>query len=501
MKRLQLRLLIAALPIGGLVGQLSPAHAGTLTVSSTADNTTAGNGLCTLREAVQEASLTAGAGPFECGTPTLGGSDTIVMGAAVAGATLTLLNPITLNGDGAVIIQGADIVIDAAGLGFGFIILSDQNQLRDFSLRNALTGIEVRSTADGTILGGATWAERLELDDNDTFGIRIDGGNDTTIRQTRIADSDTNIQLEAGSDGVMIRNSILGMDPGGVASSSPFELGIYVAGGSSITIRNNVIGDGGFGILIFGGDGIVVRTNFVGTNVFGTAARHNSTGIFVQAATNVEIGGPTRTTGNLISGNDLGIGVVAVDGVQITNNLIGTNLATTGIIENGDGININRATNTTLSQNVIGGQRHTGVFVDSTSTATFTANLIGTNGALADLPNGRLTGGGLAIAGVATLSGNTIAFHDELPTSTGIYVYDSGSILPGSTGNCISGNSVGLMDSSTGDIDVSENYWGDPGGPTILPMGAVFGDSIDERDAAGLLDYSAHLASSSVVCP
>jgi hypothetical protein len=43
--------------------------------------------------------------------------------------------------------------------------------------------------------------------------------------------------------------------------------------------------------------------------------------------------------------------------------------------------------------------------------------------------------------------------------------------------------------------------WGDPGGPTILPLGTIFGDSIDERDAAGLLDYSAHLASSSVVCP
>lgn len=504
MKRFHIQLTL--LLIAGLIAPALQAHAATLTVNATADNTTMGDGFCTLREAVQEASLTTGAGPFECGAPSIGGSDTIVFDAAVAGGTFTLINPLYLSFDDAIIIEGADSIVDGSGLGLAgvaFIVQSAQNEVRDLLIQGANTGIEVQSTASGTVLGGPTPATRLQLDDNTTFGIRIDGANDTTLRFTRIADSNANIQIEANSDTVRVRDSLIGLDSGGVASALDYEQGIVINGGSAITIRHNIISDNGFAIFIRGGDAIKIRGNYIGTNLAGDAPLDNSTGITIDGtATNVQIGGRANSASNLISGSLLAIAVLRVNDVEIVGNRIGTDASVTNIIENGSGINLNGALNTVIDSNVISGQRLQAIYVDNTSSATITGNLIGTNASLADLPNAQINYSvGLWISGEATLVQNTIAFHDAFPNSVGIKLEGGGSILSGSVDNCISGNSIGLQDDSTGDINLGGNYWGDPSGPTILPSGTVFGDSVEEVNPSGLLDYASFLTSSPVVCP
>ena len=71
-------------------GQLSVAHAAVITVNSTADNLTAGNGFCTLREAIMNANsdtdttggdCVAGSGPDTISVPA--GTYTLSLGSAL----------------------------------------------------------------------------------------------------------------------------------------------------------------------------------------------------------------------------------------------------------------------------------------------------------------------------------------------------------------------------------------------------------------------------------
>jgi CSLREA domain-containing protein len=113
------RVLIAILYLFGILFVAQPARAATLTVNSTADNVTAGDGNCTLREAITNANL-AGGGDSTSGDCVAGsaGADTITFDATLSGATIRLGSTLTL---------ASDITIDGSSLASSVILNGDAN--------------------------------------------------------------------------------------------------------------------------------------------------------------------------------------------------------------------------------------------------------------------------------------------------------------------------------------------------------------------------------------
>ena len=101
--------------------------------------------------------------------------------------------------------------------------------------------------------------------------------------------------------------------------------------------RNIISGNTSYGIFIGGFTGGVIQNNYIGTDVSGTVARPNNVGIYLQSGsgtTGVLIGGPGGE--NLISGNLVnGILVEAAVDVTIQSNLIGTDANGTAALGNG----------------------------------------------------------------------------------------------------------------------------------------------------------------------
>ena len=75
--------------------------------------------------------------------------------------------------------------------------------------------------------------------------------------------------------------------------------------GTSTATGNLISGNGGSGIFLEGAASAVIQGNVIGTDRTGTVALGNGIeGItLTQASTNVTIGGPGSTLGNLVSGN------------------------------------------------------------------------------------------------------------------------------------------------------------------------------------------------------
>lgn len=130
-----------------------PSYAATITVNSTADNLTAGNGLCTLREAIMNANLPAG-GDSTSGDCVAGvaGTDTIVFDSSLNGTPivlglagsgedanatgdLDLTDAITIQGQGA-----RNTIIDGGGIDRVFHITGNGTYLiNDLTIRNGST--------------------------------------------------------------------------------------------------------------------------------------------------------------------------------------------------------------------------------------------------------------------------------------------------------------------------------------------------------------------------
>ena len=93
--------------LGGSFAAPHRVYAASFVVNTTADNATAGDGFCTLREAIQS---TNNAGNGDCGanSPV---ADTITFGASLSGATITLGStlPSIVSGQGALTIDGSSL--------------------------------------------------------------------------------------------------------------------------------------------------------------------------------------------------------------------------------------------------------------------------------------------------------------------------------------------------------------------------------------------------------
>ena len=327
--------------------------------------------------------------------------------------------------------------------------------------------------------------------------ITLDGGGKVTLDGSGAGSGISGLELE--TEGHTVRGMI-------VANFG--EYGIYVTGNKCTIEACAVVGSGQDGIRIEGNTASVTGC-WIGTN--GTSALGNTrSGIYINGATDVTIGGPAVADRNIISAN--GINGIAVyqcnSGIEISGNYIGTTAMGSSALGNVfDGIWINNTAGVRVGGagkgNVVSGNDSNGITIVGTvsTDCVVQGNYIGVNAAgTAALPNtfsglivqeagstqvgGTEAGEGNVISGngvngiqvtnynsnFTTIEGNFIGvdFTGTLPvpnTYDGIYSSNTNAIRIGqsgsNSGNIISANGGnGIYLSSTGNCRVFQNKIG-----------------------------------------
>ena len=233
--------------------------------------------------------------------------------------------------------------------------------------------------AVGNIVGGTDDGARNVISGNDHYGIGLFAG---------IVDASDNL-----IQGNFIGTDVSGILPLGNGFNGVFieDTGPNLVGGAEVSARN-VISANGTGVLIRGAGaaGNVLQGNFIGTTVTGIDALGNlESGVRMNGAVGVLVGGTTRGSGNLISGNG-SIGVHLSLGSSsnvIQGNFIGTDVTGSDLLGNGGGVRFEEASDNTLggatsgAGNLISGNQFHGVeIIEFTATRnSVQGNLIGTD--------------------------------------------------------------------------------------------------------------------------
>jgi hypothetical protein len=262
------------------------------------------------------------------------------------------------------------------------------------NLGNLLDGIFVEGDT-GTIGGSSAAARNVVA--GGTRGLYLAGDN-LTAQGNFIGTNAAGTVAIANFIGVLVggQDNVLG-GPG--------------AGEGNLISGNNVAAIGSAGVmLISGASGFSIAGNRIGTNLAGTAALPNRAGVRVEdGCLGGTLGGATIAHANVISGN-VQSGLIVSGAVTVTGNRIGTNLAGAAALPNGQhGISIEGFAGAFISSNVISGNVGSGVRVQG-GASSLTLNRIGTDLAgTGALPNG--DGGVKGNATGLTMTSNTIAFN------------------------------------------------------------------------------------------
>jgi CSLREA domain-containing protein len=380
---------------------------------------------------------------------------------------------------------------------------------------------------------------------NQSYGLVASDVTDLVIGSTGplprnvISGNGNNGIFAPGLDGAIIRGNYIGTNAAGTAAI-PNSDGILVSassnliiGGTGATDRNVISGNIGSGITIIDGStNTQVQGNYIGLNAAGTGDLGNSVdGIVLNNANNSTIGGANANQRNYIAGNtNSGIYVNGGNSTTnvISNNYIGTNVAGTAAITNGQyGITVIAfVSDLTISNNLVSGNTLSGIRVNGNNTdVTIRGNLIGTNAAgnaalgndngiwLIDADNVVVGGSdsaqrnvisgndqwGILIQGGSNLNvvqgnyiGTNISGTAAVPNDLdGVKIQDAANNLLGGTGdgqgNVISGNSRhGIylqFDGATGNTIQGNNIGSNAAEDAPLPN-AQNGIALDD-DAAG----------------
>lgn len=439
------------------------AHAAaTLVVNSTADDadatvgdsicdTATGNGVCTLRAAIQEANALAGTDTINFNITGCGGVCTIM--------PLTPLPPIT-----------SPVVID----GFSQPGSSPNTNLIAAG-SNAVLLIELNGASqDGQHVAGGPVNGLAD-------GLTLSGGNSTV--KGLVINRVTRYGIYVNSAANVIAGNYLGTDASGTIGLGNGE-DVYVdgvadnlIGGTTPAARNISSGTttswkgGGTGIYLFnpGATRNLVQGNYIGTDASGTVALPHTRGVYLHGVSGNTVGGVLPGAGNVIS-SSLGL---AGDGVRIDDgtgnlvagNYIGTNASGTAALPNGRaGVNVQGGSNNTVggtdsaARNVISGNLRAGVILSGTTGNLIRGNYVGVDiTGTSPLGNGVGRAFGSGGAGVEitagsssnTIGGDTAGAGNVISGNgvTGVEIFS-----PGADGNVVQGNYVGTNATATARI-------------------------------------------------
>ncbi len=369
--------------------------------------------------------------------------------------------------------------------------------------RNIISG----NTSDGIEISGATTTGNVVQGNyigtdvtgtvdlgNSVAGIRLNGANNiiggtTAAERNVIAGNSSGITISSvNATGNVIEGNYIGTDATGTAALGN-TFGIWVTAGSGNVIggtasgaSNVIAGNTNHGIYLTGSEttGNFVQGNYIGTTSGSLALGNGSAGIYVSSgASSNTIGGTTTSSRNVISSNS-GDGIYVTgsgtDGNVIQGNFIGTNVAGTAALGNGDrGIQVeDSASNTQIggtasgAGNVISGNSNDGIILSNSSSATVVeGNFIGTDltGTI-DIGNGtwgvRVTNSsGNTIGGTATGAGNTLAYNAQagigLDNASGTGNSLLGNAIYSNSGIGIDLGTDGVTANDLGDVDAGAN--------------------------------------------
>lgn len=281
--------------------------AATITVNSTSDSS-ANDGVCTLREAITAANSDIASG--------------LAAGECVAGS-------------------GADTIeFDLAGPSYTFTPATPYDNITESVTINGYsqTGA-AENTAD------------MEHAFNGTILIEIDGslqGDDTTVLNLFAASTIRGLSIHSATgttfgnaiftddtaDSSVIAGNFLGVEPDGTTQAPNAKAGVQVdnastdvvIGGTNAADRNIISGNDGSAVSLTGSR-TIVQGNFIGTDITGTSVLSNGSGIVSYSSDGNIIGGTTLAERNIISGTTNNPGIL-VSGVNntIQGNYIGVDI-------------------------------------------------------------------------------------------------------------------------------------------------------------------------------
>jgi hypothetical protein len=297
-------------------------------------------------------------------------------------------------------------------------------------------GVEIDSGASGTIGGTAAGAGNT-ISGNTNYGVWITGTNsDGQVQGNKIGTTSDGTTRLGNNTGVFIAGGASGNIIGGTAAT----------GGAGNTISGN---GNGVEISGAGTDGNFVVGNLIGTNAAGSPGLGNGNGVVIESGANHNlIGAPVLFFGggNTISGNtNFGVWITgASSDTQVQGNKIGTTPDGTTALGNGFGVVIDTGAHNNLiggtaagAGNTISGNGGAGVEISFAQLNLVQGNLIGTNdGTGVALIEAFLN----TIGGTAAGAGNTISGN----THEGVLISGRGA-----TGNLVQGNKIGTNAAGT----------------------------------------------------
>ena len=396
----------------------SSAQASTVKVTGTGD-TIAVDGLVTLREAICAANTNAVCGDAPAGSP------------------------------------GFDI-INFSIPGSGVHTISPLSPLPSFLEPVKIDGYSQPGSSENTLANGDNAVLLIELNGSNVsnsaaFAIFAPAFG-STIRGLVINRFAEGILMPGGTSANVVEGCFIGTDPTGLIARGNINYGVYVnqavsnrIGGTTPAQRNLISGNGkcvngtctGSGVAIFGFNGLMsnlVQGNLIGTDRTGTVALGNaSEGVLMSQAQGNTIGGSAPGSGNLISGNRIGISLNDSVTNRIAGNFIGPNTTGNAAVPNNYGIRVSGGSagntiggTTAAERNIISGNSSHGVVLGSNTVGQkVEGNYIGTDvtgmnplgngdaGVFVDQASTCLIGGAPAGAG------NRIAYN----AAAGIYLY------------------------------------------------------------------------------
>ena len=221
------------------------------------------------------------------GVQLLAGSNDAQVGGAAAGEG-NLIAGNTTDGIAINLSSGATIQGNIIGLNAGGTA----------ALGNASDGIQVDATT-GTIIGGATPAQRNIISGNTSSGIRLFNADGNTITNNYIGTDITGaLDLGNGTRGIELAND-----------SDTNIIGTNGDGINDVAEGNVISGNNGFGINIRNApanDNNIIAGNIIGLNAAGNATVGNGIGMQLEAdAAGTVVGGALAAQRNIISGNTL----------------------------------------------------------------------------------------------------------------------------------------------------------------------------------------------------
>lgn len=307
------------------------------------------------------------------------------------------------------------------------------------SLRNDLNGIRLDGGADNVTIGGATAASRNVISGNGptsslSDGIDLSGSGSTGhVIQGNYVGTDVTgtAAIPNGGNGIRLGSSASTLTVGGNTATPGLPPGNVIAGngGANVTDAD--------GIEINGVSTVTVRGNLIGLNAGGTAALPNrDNGILATGTlTAITLGGSTAGDGNYVSGN------------------------------NGDGVDLNGASNVTVAGNRIGVQ------ADGSSPLGNGANGVRVTG----LSGPDTVGGTGGTAGACDGPCNLVANN----TLAGVAVDSGSSVRVSVRGNAIRSNGGLGIDLGAVGITPNDNLDADSGANNLQNFPVVTSRTFD----------------------